>query len=132
MRLLPFALMLLIAAPALAQSSLKTDTSSADGSRPRERIVTVFGSDPCPKASDANEIVVCSRRPDEERYRIPPTVRTGVGARPGISARRKALLGSATGGAGGSIGSCSPVGPGGGTGCNQAMQDAYREEKNPR
>lgn len=128
MRAACFALLLLVAAPAAAQSTLK-GAPAADGSRPRERLVTVFGADPCPKSSN-DEIIVCSRRPDEERYRIPPTVRSGAGLRPGNSGRaRTALLGSASGGAGGGIGSCSANGPGGGTGCNQAMQDAYREEK---
>ena len=131
MRLPILALLLTIAAPAFAQSTIK-GAPAADGSRPRERFVTVFGSDACP-ASSNDEIIVCSRRPDEERYRIPPTVRAGVGSRPGNSGKsRQALLANGSGGAGGGIGSCSAVGPGGGTGCNQAMQDRYREEKNPR
>ena len=131
MRLYPLALLLIATAtPVLAQSELKTaPTPAADGSRPRERLVTVFGTDPCPKAASADEIIVCSRRPDEERYRIPPTVRAGAGVRPGITGKgRAALVGNAAGGAGGSIGSCSAVGPGGGSGCSQQMQDSYREE----
>ena len=131
MRLTIFAALLLIATPAFAQSTLR-GAPAADGSRPRERFVTVFGADPCPKSTN-DETVVCARRPDEERYRIPPIVRNGAGLRTGNSrGSRSALLGSAAGGAGGGIGSCSANGPGGGTGCNQAMQDRYREEKKPR
>jgi hypothetical protein len=131
MRVPLLALLLTVAAPAFAQSEIK-GAPAADGSRPRERFVTVFGTDPCPKSTN-DEIVVCSRRPDEERYRIPAPVRGSAGVRPGSTNRaRQALLGSGAGGAGGSIGSCSAVGPGGGIGCNQAAQDRYREENNPR
>ena len=37
---------------------------------PRIRGVVVYGDDPCPQ-STADEVVVCARRPDDERYRIP-------------------------------------------------------------
>ena len=100
--------------------------ASADGTSPREKLVIVYGTEACPKSPDPNEIIVCSRRPEEERYRIPPAVRNDVG-NPGAS--RRGLVQEAAGGAGGSIGSCTPIGPGGGTGCNQQMQDRYRAEK---
>ncbi|MGZ8346832.1 MAG: hypothetical protein ACXWUP_06940, partial [Allosphingosinicella sp.] len=35
----------------------------------------VYGDDPCPAAADDAEIVVCARRPEEERYRIPEALR---------------------------------------------------------
>ncbi len=119
------ALTLVSGAPAaMAQSMLKaapTDTSS-----PRQKLVTVFGTDPCPKATSADEIVVCSRRPDEERYRIPPAVRTADGKpQSPFSKNRKLLLGDSSGGAGGGIGSCSAVGPGGGTGCQVKRNEAW-------
>ncbi len=136
------ALMLLaIAAPAAAQTAGSGATAPAaarpaystlkpvpsDTSLPRQKLVTVFGTDPCPKSTDPDEIIVCTRRPDEDRYRIPPTVRSDVKPDgPFEGTNRSALLGDATGGAGGGIGSCSAVGPGGGTGCNQAMQNQYR------
>ncbi len=133
-------LMLLIAvgaavasAPAAAQSALKGNGVAADGTQPRKRIVDVFGTDLCPKAVDKDEIVVCVRHPDEERYRIPSGVRTGQGKPLSpYATRRERLVAQAAGGAGGGIGSCTPIGPGGGTGCNKLLQDAYREEKNPR
>ncbi len=123
-------LMLLAGAapPAGAQTMLKP--APTDTSLPRQKVVTVFGTDPCPKSTDPDEIVVCTRRPDEDRYRIPPTVRNDRkpdGAFEG--ANRSALLGDPSGGAGGGIGSCSAVGPGGGTGCNQAQSDAYRRAR---
>ncbi len=124
---------LTMAAPALAQSTLKGSVVGADGTQPRKRIIDVFGTDLCPKARDKDEIVVCVRHPDEERYRIPSTVRGGQGKPLSpFATRRERLVAAAAGGAGGSIGSCTPVGSGGGTGCNQQLQDAYREEKKPR
>ena len=111
--------------PVAAQSMLKA--APTDTSLPRQKLVEVFGTDPCPKSTDPDEIVVCSRRPDEERFRIPPTVRSDAkpaGAFEGPN--RSALLGDPSGGAGGGIGSCSAVGPGGGTGCTQVLQNQYR------
>ena len=40
----------------------------------RSAELVVYGSDPCPKA-DGEEIVVCHRRPENERYRIPKSLR---------------------------------------------------------
>ena len=125
------AILLLLATsplPAEAQTMLKP--APTDTSLPRQKLVTVFGTDPCPKSSDPDEIIVCSRRPDDERFRIPPTVRSDTKpAGPFEGPNRSALLGDPSGGAGGGIGSCSAVGPGGGTGCNQAMQDQYRSAR---
>ncbi len=122
------AAMLLLAsttgAPVAAQSMLKP--APTDTSLPRQKIVEVFGTDPCPKSTDPDEIIVCSRRPDEDRYRIPPSVRSDAKPLAPNVANRRNLLGDDAGGAGGGIGSCSAVGPGGGTGCNQALQDQYR------
>src|SRR5687768_18343502 len=60
------ALLLAFAAPA-----------AVDAQQPapmRESHVVVYGDDPCPQSS-AHEIVVCARRPDDERYRIPEPLR---------------------------------------------------------
>ena len=131
MRLAIFLIAIGLAAPVAAQSSLRTP--SADGSAPRERFVDVFGAEACPKARDADEIVVCRRRPAEERYRIPSVVRSGQGKPLSpYATRRERLVAEAAGGAGGSIGSCTAVGPGGGSGCNLKLQEQYREEKKPR
>ena len=127
-RALILAVLLVAAAPGPAQTMLKpvpTDTSL-----PRQKLVTVFGTDPCPKSTDPDEIIICTRRSDNERDRIPRELRTDIKpAGPFEGPNRSALLGDASGSAGGSIGSCSAVGPGGGTGCNQAMQDQYRSAR---
>ena len=118
-------LILLLAMPAAAQTMLKPPP--ADTTQPRTKFVTTYGSDPCPKSDDPDELIVCTNRPDEERFRVPEAVRSDTGRPVGPNERnRKALLGDAAGSAGGGIGSCTAVGPGGGTGCQQAVQDQYR------
>lgn len=124
-RALTFALLLLAATPGATQTMLKP--TPTDTSLPRQKLITVFGTDPCPKSTDPDEIIICIHRSDNERDRIPRDLRTDVKPDgPFEGSNRKALLGDASGGAGGGIGSCSAVGAGGGSGCNQAIQDQYR------
>jgi hypothetical protein len=68
-RLLIFPALLAAVAPGLA---LAQDGPAAPPAR--ESRIDVFGQDPCPQ-STADEIVVCHRRPEEERYRIPAPLR---------------------------------------------------------
>jgi hypothetical protein len=102
----------LIAAPAQAQS-----TSSG--------AIIVYGNDPCPRAAD-DEVVVCRTLPEEQRYRIPEVYRP-VGTRQqsqSWSARSRAMTSvGATG-----TNTCSPVGPGGWTGCLQQQVRQANEE----
>ena len=77
--------------------------------------IIVYGNDPCPRSTD-DEVVVCARKPETERYRIPeeiPPERPAPDAR-GLGRTRRATF--ETVGATG-INSCSPVGPAGFTGC---------------
>lgn len=87
--------------------------------------VIVYGTDPCPRSSN-NEVVVCARKPESERFRIPEKLRSG-GPRQERQAwanRAKALE---TVGSTGTF-SCSPVGPSGFTGClTQVINQAKRE-----
>mgnify|MGYP006147459123 CR=1 FL=1 len=89
--------------------------------------VTVYGNDPCPR-STADDIVVCVRKDERERYRIPEDLRS-IGPRQSREAwayRARALeTVSATG-----INSCSPVGPAGFTGClTQVIRQARAERQ---
>lgn len=76
--------------------------------------LVVYGNDPCPRSTDA-EVVVCVRRPETERYRIPEAYR-GAGPRQSreawVSRARTLETVSDTG-----TFSCSAVGPAGYTGC---------------
>lgn len=135
------ALLLLAVAPLGAQTSAPPAPSTlkpapapdADTSQPRQRLVTVFGTEPCPKPTSPDEIVVCARLPDTELYRIPTQLRAANNARVSpFQANRGLLLGDASGGAGGSIGSCSTNGPGGFVGCSQQQVDAWAQDRTNR
>lgn len=104
------------AAPALAQNTRVSE-------------VIVYGTDPCPRSTE-DEVVVCARKPEAERYRIPERLRQGgsLQSRQAWAARAKSF--ETVGRTG--INSCSPVGPGGQTGClEQVIKQAFtdREEQ---
>ena len=105
------------AAPAAAQDS--------GGEKINQLIV--YGDDPCPKSSSADEITVCARKDEGERYRIPEPLR-GV-ENPANRAWTDRVLAYETVGKTGTL-SCSPVGPGGYTGCAQKLiHNAYAERE---
>ncbi len=113
-------------------STLKTVDTAADGTQPRQRMVTVFGTEDCPKPTSADEIVVCVRLPESEIYRIPPKLRQAERRVSPFESNRNLLLGDASGGAGGSIGSCSAIGSGGMIGCNRRQVDAWAADRTNR
>lgn len=41
----------------------------------RQIHLTVYGEDRCPEPESDEDVVVCARRPEEERYRVPPALR---------------------------------------------------------
>jgi hypothetical protein len=131
------ALAVSLAAPTMAQepprSTLKPPpAANVDTSQPRQRLVTVFGTEECPKPTSPDEVVVCARLPDSEIYRIPKQLRSAENRVSPFQANRALLLGDASGGAGGSIGSCSAVGAGGMIGCNQRQVDAWAQDRTNR
>jgi len=91
-----------------------------------ERVLTVFGSDPCP-SSNGEEIVVCRRMPEAERYRIPEELRKTEGRGNETWGDRAATL-EYVGKSG--VNSCSTSGPGGASGCfRQLARQACEEDK---
>ena len=104
------------AAVGLAGIALLPAPASAQNTRVSE--VIVYGTDPCPRSTD-DEIVVCARKPETERYRIPERLREGgsLQSRQAWAARAKQF--EVVGRTG--INSCSPVGPGGWTGCTEQL-----------
>ncbi|MEZ5655510.1 MAG: hypothetical protein R3E04_06455 [Sphingobium sp.] len=62
-------------APLFLLASFFTSGAAAQA-EPPERVsaLVVYGDDPCPQ-SDDGDIVVCARKPEAERYRIPKPVR---------------------------------------------------------
>lgn len=116
----------LTAAAALAGSLTFLPATPAVAQETINEII-VYGNDPCPRSSN-NEVVVCARRPEADRYRIPERLRSGGPrqTREAWASRAKSLE---TVGATGTF-SCSPVGPGGHTGClTQVINQARRERR---
>lgn len=102
--------------PALAQ---------AEGEKINQLIV--YGDDPCPQSS-ADQITVCARKGEGERYRIPQALRDDP-LSPKNEAWTDRVQAYETVGAQG-IASCSPVGSGGATGCMSKLIDtAYAEKR---
>ena len=115
--LIPFAAALLAAGPAAAQDA--ADRPSAMETY-RQRTVVVYGNDPCPAAQSPDEIVVCARRPEEERYRL-RTVEPEPGDRVVEQGGTARLLGGDDVRLAGGTGSCTTVGPGGVAGCTRGL-----------
>ncbi|WP_425511308.1 hypothetical protein [Sphingobium fontiphilum] len=97
--------------------------------QPPERITNllVYGDDPCPQG-EGDEIVVCARRPESERYRIPKKLREkpepaggpGWGSQVATmeQVQRQTLPGS-----------CSAIGSNGFTGCTAKMLEQWFAER---
>jgi hypothetical protein len=97
----------------------------AQNSRVNE--IIVYGTDPCPRSTD-DEVVVCARKPEAERYRIPERFRPGGSLQSRQSWANRAIAFETYGKTG--INSCSPVGPAGYTGCAQQLIDrAFKERQ---
>ena len=101
-------------APVLAQSA------------PISEII-VYGTDPCPRSTD-DQVVVCARKPESERFRIPERYRQSGSRQSRESWANKAIAFETYGRTG--INSCSPVGPAGFTGCTQQLiNQAFKERR---
>lgn len=97
---------------------------------PQNGVLLIYGDDKCPTNADGDEIVVCVRRPAEERFRIPKDLRDQETKRENESwaVRGQDALGVGNTG----IGSCSTVGPGGGIGCTGQEIQARKREADQR
>lgn len=117
MRYALFALpVLLAAAPALAQAPAEPTVNQQ----------IVYGDDPCTESGNADEIVICVRMPEEERFRIPPSLRDNPNNPANQAWANRATELSYLGRTGAE--SCSTVGGGGFTGCfNQLVRQARAE-----
>ena len=89
--------------------------------------IIVYGTDPCPRSTD-DEVVVCARKPESERYRIPERFRSSGSRQEREAWANKAVAFETYGRTG--INSCSPVGPAGFTGCTQQLiSHAFKERR---
>ena len=122
MKSLIVAAALLTAAPAFGQ-----DAAPATAGKEQINQLIVYGSDPCPKSTE-EVITVCARRPESDRYRIPERLRGNPNDPANQAWANKASELSYVGRGG--IGSCSPVGPGGASGCfNEIVREARAERR---
>lgn len=113
-------------AATVASAALAADPApAAAGGGERVNTIIVYGNDPCP-ASKGDEITVCARKAEAERYRIPAPLRETPSSR--SEAWNERVLAYETVGRTGTN-SCSPVGPGGVNGCTQKLIDAAYAEK---
>jgi len=100
------------------------------GPPPREASLVVYGEDPCPPSTD-DEVVVCARRPEEERYRIPEALRERADRPAEVSwGSRSEDLENAQRDS--RPGSCSVVGSGGQTGCTQELVRQWYADRRAR
>jgi hypothetical protein len=111
-------------APAFAQPG----PAPAPGEERVNQLI-LYGDDACPPSTE-EEIIVCARLPEEERFRIP----NGMRDRPNDPRNRswgdRAIELSYVGRSG--IGSCSPVGAGGFVGCQTQLINEARAERRAR
>ncbi|GAA0736038.1 hypothetical protein [Sphingomonas japonica] len=107
----------MLPAPAAAQNAVQ------DG------VLVIYGQDRCPTNADGEEIVVCVRRGEAERFRIPQELRQ-LEVTPQNEAWAERVESTFDAGDSG-IGSCSAVGVGGASGCfgqAAARNKALRKE----
>ena len=89
--------------------------------------VIVYGDDKC-EPSSPDEIVVCNRLPEADRYRVPEIFRGGDPLDPRNQAWLNRVVAMERVGRFGTD-SCSPVGLGGFTGCTQQLLASAKAER---
>src|SRR5919112_6063605 len=120
-------LTLTLGAAALGLAGLALPSAPALAQNTKVSEIIVYGTDPCPRSTD-DDIVVCARKPESERYRIPERLRTGGPRQTREAWANKARALETVGATG--INSCSPVGPAGFTGCLVQVVKQARQESN--
>jgi hypothetical protein len=118
--------LLLVAVPLSAAP--KTPALPDEAPPPRISTLVVYGEDPCPRSKD-DEIIVCARQPESDRYRIPRQLRkkkTDDGSGQSWAERTRTLDMVSKKGL---PNSCSPHGSGGQTGCMRRFLEAARAER---
>lgn len=93
----------------------------------RESTIVIYGDDPCPRVE--GEVVVCARRPEEERYRIPRPIRERQPTETAWASRVEALEEESRQMR---PNSCSVVGSFGQSGCSQAAIRQWYAERRAR
>jgi hypothetical protein len=108
------------AVPASAQEG------PTDPGQERVNLVIVYGDDACPQ-SNGGDIVVCARKGENERYRIPEPLRGDPNAPANQAWGERAKSIEYVGRSG--TESCSPTGAGGATGCFTKLANLAKAER---
>ena len=113
----------------LAGSAIALPAAAQESDVAGEKInqVIVYGDDKCEQSSP-DEIVVCRRMPETERYRVPRLFRGGDPLDPRNEAWANKIVALERVGRFGTD-SCSPTGLGGFTGCTQALVAGAKAER---
>jgi len=117
-------LMIILAGAAVSAGIAAVPTAAV--AQAGQATVTIFGNDPCPREA------ICIRAPESQRYRLPKNqqLQGTRQQRQSWANKSRALMTAGNTG----TDQCSPVGPGGHTGCltkeiNQAKQDAQEQQQ---
>lgn len=120
-------LLIALSATAAGVAGLLAAPAPALAQRANVAEIIVYGNDPCPRSTD-DQVVVCARRPEAERYRLPPKYRPDGTPQETESWANKSQVLETVGDTG--INSCSAVGPGGFTGCEiQVIKQAKQQRR---
>ncbi len=119
-------LMITLAASAAAAVGFAVLPAPAEAQQGAVAEIVVYGNDPCPRSTD-DQVVVCARRPEAERYRSPERLRSGGPPQAREAWANKAKVLETVGDTG--TFSCSPVGPGGYTGCLTQVIKQARDQR---
>lgn len=110
----------------MSSASIAQETGATQPSDEKINQLIVYGDDECPQ-STGDEIVVCARMNEADRYRIPPSLRSDPNS-PQNQAWLNRVQAYEYVGASGTL-SCSPSGAGGFTGCGlKEIDRAYAEK----
>ena len=115
---------LTVSLPSAAQD--RASAGVADDASVKINQLIVYGDDPCPE-STADQITVCARKGENERFRIPEALRDDPRAPGRESWTNRAGALEYVGKSG--TDSCSPVGAGGFTGCFAQLMRQARAER---
>lgn len=118
--------MRLTIALSLAVLAGATPALAKDAGNDKVNAVIVYGQDDCPKPV-GDEITICARKPEAERFRIPKGLRETPSAT--SESWNSRVMAYERVGKTGTM-SCTPSGAGGWTGCSQKLiEQAYAEKQ---
>ncbi|HWU93946.1 MAG TPA: hypothetical protein VN029_00025 [Sphingomonas sp.] len=115
----------LAAIPMLMPAAAHAQNAAQNG------VLIIYGNDKCPTNSNGEEIVVCKRVDESERFRIPSTLREQGGPPQKTESWAVRSQDAVTAGNFGT-GSCTSVGANGSTGCFVKRATAARAETRAR